>query len=79
MMVETSPDMAAALGIDPKSYPIATFLGGLGLWATNLWLCLEELRAMRPPAPKPGPAAAKPPGHSQPGPASPAPALLEAK
>ena len=79
MMVETSPDVAAALGIDPKSYPIATFLGGLGLWATNLWLCLDELRAMRPPAPKPEPAAAKPPGHSQPGPASPAPALLEAK
>jgi len=62
MMVETSPEVVAALGLDPKSYPIATFLGGLGLWTTNLWLCVDELRALRPaqPKPEPQPAPAKP-------------------
>jgi hypothetical protein len=76
MMVETSPDVAAALGIDPKSYPIATFLGGLGLWSTNLWLCMDELKAMRPAQPKPEPAAA-PANHTIPPsrPASPFPAM----
>jgi hypothetical protein len=47
MMVETSPDVAAALGLDPKAYPIATFIGGLGLWATNLWLCVDELKSLQ--------------------------------
>lgn len=57
MMVETSPDVAAALGIDPHSYPIATFLSGLGLWTANIWLCVDELKAMRPkPEPKAEPA-----------------------
>jgi hypothetical protein len=60
MMVETSPDVVAALGLDPKNYPIATFMGGLGLWATNLWLCVDELRALRPAQPKPEPPAAAP-------------------
>jgi len=47
MMVETSPDVVAALGLDPSTYPIATFIGGLGLWATNLWLCVDELKALQ--------------------------------
>ena len=35
LMVETSPDVAVALGITPEMFPIGTFLGALGLWATG--------------------------------------------
>lgn len=47
MMVGTAPDVAALIGISPETMPVATFLGGLGLWATNLWLAVDELRAIR--------------------------------
>jgi len=46
MMVETSPDVLAALGLDPKTYPLTVFVGSLGLWASNLWLCVDELKSM---------------------------------
>jgi hypothetical protein len=47
MMVETSPDVAALMGLSPETLPVATFLGGLGLWATNLWLAVDELRRLQ--------------------------------
>ena len=63
LMIETSPELLAQLGVDPHNYPVMTFLGGMGLWATNLWLCVDELKALQKkdaPAPAPrGPAAAK--------------------
>lgn len=64
MMVETSPDVAAAMGISPETMPIATFLGGLGLWATNLWLAVDELRRLQAQrekreAPRPAPDTAR--------------------
>jgi hypothetical protein len=52
LMVETSPEVLAALGVDPRHYPIAVFLGGLGLWGTNLWLCVDELKALQKAKPK---------------------------
>jgi hypothetical protein len=43
-MIGTSPDVLAAMGMDPGSYPVTAFMGALGLWATNLWLCVDELK-----------------------------------
>jgi hypothetical protein len=58
LMVETSPDFLAALGVDPRSFPITVFLGGLGLWASNLWLCVDELKAKHADKNKPATTAA---------------------
>jgi hypothetical protein len=30
--------------LDPRSYPLLTVAGVLGLHATNLWLCVQDLR-----------------------------------
>jgi len=47
LMVESSPEVIAALGLNPKSYPIAAFVGALGIWSTNLWLVIDELKGMQ--------------------------------
>lgn len=57
-MIELSPDVAASLGLNPKHYPVAVFVGCLGLWGTDLWLAVQELKAMQtkrvtPPAMSP--------------------------
>lgn len=46
-MIDSSPDVAAALGIDPKACPIGAFIGGLGLWATGLYLAVDDLHRMQ--------------------------------
>src|SRR5207302_10756996 len=47
LMVELSPDVCAALGINPRNFPVAIFFGTFGLWATDLWLAVQELKAMK--------------------------------
>ena len=47
LMVETSPDVLAAMGMDPRNYPMVVFFGALGLWGTNLWLCVDDLKRMQ--------------------------------
>jgi hypothetical protein len=47
LMVETSPDVLAALGMDPSNYPLTVFCGALGLWGANLWLCVDELKKLQ--------------------------------
>ena len=47
MMVELSPDVAAAFGLNPRHYPIGIFLGTFGLWATDIWMAVQELKAMK--------------------------------
>ena len=49
LMVEISPDVAASLGVNPRHYPVAVFCGCLGLWATDLWLAVNELKQLRKP------------------------------
>jgi len=62
LMVEVSPDVAASLGMNPRNYPVAVFLGCLGLWGTDLFLAVQELKAMelerqpKPAVPTPTPA-----------------------
>ncbi len=78
LMVDVSPDVLAAMGIDPSNYPLAVFFGGLGLWASNVWLCVDELRAMQKERnghkdTKPAPAAAVPVPALAPGTALPDP------
>lgn len=47
LMVDTSPQVAEALGFNPKHYPIATFIGAAGLWLTGIWLAIDELKEMK--------------------------------
>jgi hypothetical protein len=53
LMVDISPDVFASLGINPRNFPVALFLGTLGAWATDLWLVVEEIKALKKPAAKP--------------------------
>src|ERR1051325_10961444 len=47
LMVDLSPDVAALLGVNPRHYPLAVFVGTAGLWATDIWLAVQELKAMK--------------------------------
>ncbi len=47
LMIELSPDVAAAFGVNPRHYPIGIFLGTFGLWATDIWMAVQELKAMK--------------------------------
>jgi hypothetical protein len=53
LMVEISPDVFESLGINPRNFPVALFLGTLGVWATDLWLVVEEIKGLKKPAAKP--------------------------
>jgi len=53
LMVDISPDVFASLGLNPRNFPVALFLGTLGAWATDLWLVVEEIKALKKPAAKP--------------------------
>ena len=46
-MIELSPDVCEALGINPRNFPVALFFGTFGLWATDLWLIVQDLKAMK--------------------------------
>lgn len=59
LMVELSPDVCAAMGVNPRNFPTAIFFGTLGLWTTDLWLAVQDLKAMKE-AKKKEPAPAKP-------------------
>lgn len=47
LMLDTSPAVAEALGISPQTFPIATFIGAAGMWATAIWMALDELKEMK--------------------------------
>ena len=47
LLVDTSPEILAAMGLDPRTYPIAVAVGCLGLWGTNLWMAIDELKSMQ--------------------------------
>jgi hypothetical protein len=47
LMVGVSPDVAAALGVDPKNYPLTVFFGTFGAWAADLWLIVQEFKASK--------------------------------
>lgn len=46
LMVSTSPEVIAALGVDAANYPIAAFLSGLGIWAGSLGVAMAKLNAL---------------------------------
>lgn len=47
LMVELSPEVAASLGVNPRHYPVAVFVGCLGLWGTDLFLAVQELKQLQ--------------------------------
>lgn len=47
LMVETSPEVLAALGVDASNYPMAAFLSGLGVWSGSLLLAVSRLRQLQ--------------------------------
>lgn len=46
LMVQTSPEVIASLGIDASNYPVAAFLSGLGIWAGSLGIAMAKLNTM---------------------------------
>jgi hypothetical protein len=59
LIADISPEILTSLGMDPRSYPVTVAVGMLGLWATNIWLVVEELNklaeAQKPKAVAPAP------------------------
>lgn len=56
-MVELSPDVAKELGIDMHKCASVVFVGTFGLYLTDLWLIVNELKKMKeqkPAEPKEG-------------------------
>ncbi len=47
LLIELAPDVARELGVDPKRYCLWVFFGTLGMWGTDIWLAVDELKAMR--------------------------------
>jgi hypothetical protein len=47
LMVELSPDVARELGIDMRQCASVVFFGTLGLYVTDLWLLVNELKKMK--------------------------------
>ena len=46
MIVDLSPEVFAAIGVNPKHYPLVVVAGVLGLWATDVWLAIDELKTL---------------------------------
>ena len=44
MMIELAPDVAASMGVNPRNYPLAVFLGTFGLWSTDIWMAVQEIK-----------------------------------
>lgn len=47
LMVDLAPDVAASMGLNPRHYPLGIFLGTFGLWATDIWLVVQEVKALK--------------------------------
>ena len=50
LMVDISPDVFTALGLNPRHFPVALFLGTFGAWMADLWLAVQEIKAQKKPA-----------------------------
>jgi len=46
LLIDLSPDVAASCGLNPRHYPLFVFAGVLGLWATDLWLAIDEVKKL---------------------------------
>jgi hypothetical protein len=53
LMIELSPDVARELGIDMHKCASVVFAGTLGLYITDLWLLVNELKKMKAQKPEP--------------------------
>jgi hypothetical protein len=47
LMVQTSPEVLAALGVNAANYPLAAFGTGLATWGAALMLVLGELKQLQ--------------------------------
>lgn len=48
LIVDLSPDVVQGMGLDPRHFPLTIVLGTLGLWGTDLWLAVQEIKALAP-------------------------------
>lgn len=60
LMVQTSPEVCASVGLDSGNYPVAAFLTGLSIWSANLFLVVNRLEKLQktaqgPASPPPDP------------------------
>lgn len=47
VMVDISPDVLSAMGVNPRHFPVAVFFGMFGAWATGLWMAVQEIKAQK--------------------------------
>lgn len=47
MIVELAPDVAASLGVNPRHFPLGICLATMTLWGTDLFLAVQDLKAMK--------------------------------
>ena len=67
MIIDSSPEALAAMGIDVTKFPVWMFLGGLLAWQASFFSAVMQIRNMDKPKPAPKPAPASPePGASHP-------------
>ena len=55
LLIEIAPDVFTSLGVNPRHFPVAVFCGTMGAWATDLWLAVQEIKALKekPKSPEP--------------------------
>ena len=44
LILELAPDVCRSLGLDPRHYPIVLVVGTVGLWTSDIWLAIQELK-----------------------------------
>ena len=43
-MLEVAPDAFAAMGLNVKHFPVVLFFGTVGLWATDMWFAIDDVK-----------------------------------
>ncbi len=46
LMIQTSPEVLEALGLDASNYPIAAFVTGAGIWGGSILVAVNRLREL---------------------------------
>jgi len=63
LMIQTSPEVLASMGVNAGNYPVTAFLTGMGVWAGSLMVAVNKLKAMQEERQRLAPAAPESSSH----------------